>query len=101
MTVPPSFLESAGRAIARPGRSALIGAGAGAALNMGREAFRSGDDSPRNYVGAGVSGALVGAAAGGAVGGLGKAVHNTMLLNPALRGAGAGGDCGSLGSAYR
>lgn len=90
MTVPPSFLESAGRAIARPGRSALIGAGAGAALNMGREAFRSGDDSPRNYVGAGVSGALVGAAAGGAVGGLGKAVHNTMLLNPALRGAGAG-----------
>lgn len=84
----PGFLENAGRFIARPGRSALIGAGTGAALGMGREALRSGDDTPRSYLGAGLRGAAIGGAAGGAIGGIGRAAHTTMLQNPALKGFG-------------
>lgn len=80
-------LASVGRFIAHnPGTAAGIGAGAGAALNVGREAV-SGDPN-KNYLGAAVRGAAVGGALGGATGGIARAAHDTMLLRPELQGAG-------------
>ena len=84
------LLDSAARFIAKnPGSTALIGAGLGAATNVGREALRSNDDErPKNYLGSAVRGAAAGGLAGGALGLGGHAVRDTMLLNPQLRGTG-------------
>lgn len=80
-------LASIGRFIAHnPGTVAGLGAGLGAAAGVGREALGGGDQ--KNYLGAALRGAAVGGAVGGAAGGLGRAAHDTMLLNPQLRGAG-------------
>lgn len=60
-----------------PGRTALVGAGVGAAQG----ALTHGDEG----VGAAaLKGGLRGAAVGGAAGGLGRAYRDTRLLNPAL-----------------
>ena len=82
------LLDSAARFIAKsPGSTALIGAGLGAATNVGREALRS-DGQPKNYLGSAIRGGVAGGVAGGALGLGGGAVRDTMLLNPQLRGAG-------------
>lgn len=83
------LLSDAARFIAtRPGATALAGAGLGAAANVGREALRADDGRPKNYVGSAIRGAQVGGIAGGALGLGGRAVRDTMLLNPQLSGAG-------------
>lgn len=84
----PNLLANAGRFIAHnPVSMAGIGAGLGAAAGVGREALRGGDQ-PKNYLGAGLRGAAVGGLAGGALSGVGRATHDTMLLNPELKGVG-------------
>ncbi len=79
-------LASVGRFIAHnPASVAGIGAGLGAAANVGREAL-SGDPN-KNYLGAAARGAAVGGLLGGATGGIGRAARDTMLLRPELTGA--------------
>lgn len=81
-------LANVGRFIAHnPGTVAGIGAGVGAAANVGREAM-SGNPN-KNYLSAATHGALAGGLAGGAVGGIARAGRDTMLLRPELSGAGA------------
>ncbi len=83
----PGLLASAGRYIANnPSMVTGIGAGLGAASNVAREALR-GDQQPKNYLGAGIQGALVGGLAGGSVAGLGRAAHDVHLLHPEISGA--------------
>ena len=85
------LLSDAARFIAtRPGQTAAIGAGLGAAANVGREALRADDGQPKNYLGKAIRGAQVGGAVGGALGFGGRAMRDTLLLNPSLRGQGAG-----------
>lgn len=81
------LLDTAGRFIAHnPGTVAGIGAGLGAAGNLAREATKAGPE-PKNYLGAGVRGAVAGGLAGGAVGGLGRAARDVQLLHPEISGA--------------
>ena len=84
------ILDSAARFIAKnPGSTALIGAGLGAAANVGREALKNNEEGrPKNYLGSALRGAAAGGLVGGAAGLGGRAVRDTMLLNPNLRGAG-------------
>ena len=78
-------LASVGRFIAHnPAATAGIGAGLGAAANVGREAV-SGDPN-KNYLGAALRGGIAGGALGGAAGGIGRAARDTMLLRPELTG---------------
>lgn len=80
-------LASVGRFIAHnPGTVAGIGAGLGAAANVGREAMSGAPD--KNYLGAAARGAVAGGLLGGATGGIARAARDTMLLRPELRGAG-------------
>lgn len=80
-------LATVGRFIAHnPSSIAGIGAGVGAAANVGREALSASPD--KNYMGAATRGAVLGGLAGGALGAGGRAARDTMLLRPELRGAG-------------
>lgn len=78
-------LASVGRFIAHnPIGTAGIGAGLGAAANVGREALSGRPD--KNYLGAAVQGAAAGGVLGGATGGIARAARDTMLLRPELKG---------------
>lgn len=80
-------LASVGRFIAHnPGTVAGLGAGLGAAANVGREALSGSPE--KHYLGAAVRGAAVGGALGGATGGIARAARDTTLLRPELTGAG-------------
>jgi hypothetical protein len=68
-----------------PARTALVGAGVGAAQG----ALTAGDEGVGS---AALRGGLRGAAVGGAAGGLGRAYRDTRLLNPALSGGAAVGE---------
>lgn len=80
-----NMLAEAGRFIAHnPKTVAGLGAGLGATANVAREAL-SGHEQ-KNYLGAGLHGAVAGGLAGGAVGGLGRVARDVHLMHPELGG---------------
>jgi len=82
----PNLLSTAGRFIAHnPHAATAAGAGLGAAAGLARESMQDGE---KNYVAAGLGGALKGGLIGAGVGAGARSVRDTMLLNPQAAGVG-------------